>query len=1534
MRTSPLKLIAVLLVLATLFGSIPAFELPILAADTPSETPTVESLPLVVTRDGEAITELTLADDEKVVLTATTNQTERSTPKFQWQILDPNSDDRYLDIHGATARTLSVSYALIGSMLTPDGKATLRCTLDCGSVQYVSAEIAVTVSYHIGKEAFMETPMKAPLLSASSGEELATHSIVINYLFDNNAIAFEPYGATVAKGSDFHMTIKSPEVVGYAPFRRVGEDYVDATEVTLSYDNIQEDIVINVIYEPALVEFSVHHHLQNLLDDDYSVHYDLITTGYALTGSTVGSNLALTEAELPGFKALAYERLTVAADGSTVVEIRYDRNYYLIDFDMNGGFGSEPIYTRYGMTVGVNDPIRHGYVFDGWELVSYGGNTPTAEQASQYDINTANIIVPDANLTYRARWITQETTYTMVFWRENANDDGYSYWGYLDNLAAMSGSYVSGSDRIDEVDGIEDSEYFTFNPSRTDTDILVEGDGSTVVNVYYTRNRYTLTIKATGKCVIPTGHTHADACYTEICGKGHQHTEDCHPTLICTTEEHPAHTDSCVICGKEAHTHTAACCGLSEHTHTSACWNNISTAQSNRPSGAPTNPADGQIYRRSWNYYIYIKGTWYRYDSWGASSGDIVDPACGYSTEHTHGSSDCTCSLTEHIHADSCYRDVLHAHGETCYRYSCGDIAHIHTDDCYLLHCAIPTGHTHSSTCNNANSTNTVKLVYRKYQESLEEIWPITDDNGTTYDSGERWDPSNSSLYSEVLVYIANMPGENFTLTLNKSNANTFKMHYYLEVLPGTTGDDLVPYDGKTFKLYTTVSANYNHITRDEDFFNITGFDQYASSPAFSGTQISYSATTNGNVYFYYSRVVDHVLQFNNNGIVMLNKDVSGIMYGAPLTSYNFTPDYPQNLEPNAFTFAGWYTSPGCFDGTEVDWDNLTMPEGDLMLYAKWEPIKHTVKIFLDATLSEQIGKTQYIPHNDLATAPEETVENGNYIFQGWFYSEVEDGETVEKAFVFTGIPVTQDLNIYAKWSSHVSVNYTIHYVLRGTDQKIADSTTGTAIAGHNKTFYAKAGDELYAGYTGGYYPLTNSHTITMSVDGVHEFTFEYVYVESMPYAVRYLGPDGETVVSEKKVLDNTHSVVTETFVRVDKMMPDAYQKRLVLTASGEDSDNDGIFDSNVITFHYASDEEHAYYRVIHYIQNISGDGYREYRSVDTVGEIGKAYTVDALTLTGFAFNGTLTMINGVNTPTSGNSITETLGAEGMLIEFYYQRESYSYTVKYLENGTNREIAPQKSGNGMFGEQIIEYAKDLSVNGYTLASSDTKTLAISANAAHNIFEFYYTETTVSLKYEIVGAPNSGTLTQQSENLAAISGTPLGSQPIAMAGYHFVGWFTDTACTTPVDSTWVDSTMHLIPQKAQDAIWTNGLTFYALFYPDHTSFTIRTTGCEAIDSDSAYLFRLTGVSSSVSESISLTVTVVGNGSVTITNLPVGTYTVAEITDWSWRYDPDSASRSVTLTVDHDTNEVTFDHEKNNAKWLDGNSVKQHSFSSNP
>ena len=50
-----------------------------------------------------------------------------------------------------------------------------------------------------------------------------------------------------------------------------------------------------------------------------------------------------------GFYALLYEKPAIAADGSTVVEVYYDRIYSLMLFDLDGGYGVEPIYARYGV---------------------------------------------------------------------------------------------------------------------------------------------------------------------------------------------------------------------------------------------------------------------------------------------------------------------------------------------------------------------------------------------------------------------------------------------------------------------------------------------------------------------------------------------------------------------------------------------------------------------------------------------------------------------------------------------------------------------------------------------------------------------------------------------------------------------------------------------------------------------------------------------------------------------------------------------------------------------------------------------------------------------------------------------------------------------------------------------------------------------------------------------------------------------------------------------------------------------------------
>ena len=1489
-----------------------------------------------ILHDEAPVTEVKLEQDGKIRLTTQGDVADKAA--YFWQIRDPANKDLWVNITGANSDSLWVTYALVGSMLQENGKAFLRCCVKEGEEMICSEPVSVTVSFHA--EVTPEEPEtvemgEAPMLfSMRTGTEetFTTHSIIINYLFDNNALAFEPYGATVAHGSDFKDIITSPTVVGYKPFRRVGTEYIDASTVELNLTNIQEDVIINVVYEPTLVNFSVHHHLQNLYDDEYSLHYDYITTSQAITGTVVGDGLAMTEDALPGFRPLAYEKLTVAADGSTVVEIRYDRNYYLIDFDMNGGYGTEPVYTRYGSAVGANDPIRHGYVFDGWELVSYDGRTPTAEEASKYAISSTNTIsVPAANLKYRARWITQQTTYTVVFWKENANDNGYSYWGYLDNIGALSGSIVDAQDWADRLPDVDDEQYFTFNSEKSDKGVLVEGDGSSVVNVYYTRNYYSLTFKATGKCTIPEKHTHSDACYDMVCGGGsHTHTDDCGSTLLCEITEHTAHTDACISCGLAEHIHGSADCDckLTEHTHTVSCWDKVGDRQTN-VTGAPKNPQQGQIYRRrsgySYNYYIYLFGSWYKHNGSNLTNNSILKSDCKLD-EHTHGT-DCSCDVTAHTHSDSCYKDTLHTHDADCYTYSCGEQAHTHSNACKRLKCGITEGHTHSGNCTNASKENTVKVVYRKYQQSIEDLWPVTDDNGKVYNSGERWEPSDSSYYSAVLVYLSRMTPDSFTLKLNTANYDNYKMQYYLEVLPNQPYD--VTVNNRNYKLSHTVNAKYNYITYDEDFYEISGFVRASSDPKF-GSNNQLDINGGGTVKFYYNRSTDNPLTFSNNGIILDDKTVAQNMFEIPLKDKYFVPEYPSNLEPGAYAFAGWYTSPGCFAGTEVDWDTIIMPEGGLQLYAKWSPITHTIRVFKDATLQEQIGPDQIVDHKAFAHAPEGNITNGNYVFQGWFYKDIVDGKEVEKAFVFTGIPVTEDLDIYAKWSSHISVEYKIEYKLYATGETIADPTVGMAIAGNNKTFPAKAGDQLYVGYQTGYYPLVNSHTITMSADGTHTFTFYYVYVESMPYEVRYVDAlTGAVLVDTKLVRDNNLSVVTETFQRVDGKMPDAYQKRLVLVADGVDTDGNGILDENTITFYYNTDSEHAYYRVVHYIQNMGGDDYREYLSKEAVGNIGESYSFEALTLAGFTFNGALTKINGVVQPANGNKVSATLGSSGLLVELYYERNTVPYIVRYLDNLTGEEIYTTKTSSGVFGEQVAEYALDLKELGYELIGEEVRLLTLSANEDYNVLEFRYQERTVSLKYQVVGPDGCGTLSQMSQNVQAISGKANGSVPMAAEGFLFTGWYLDSACTVPVPESWVNSADHKLTPVKTGAVWQD-TTYYAKFIALETNLTIQVQGADDRDAMQTFLFQIVGKPGTETADVKLTVAITGNGSVTITQVPTGEYTITELESWAWRYDSTEAVREMNLQYSETGHTVVFAHNRDQGKWLDGNAVENNLF----
>lgn len=81
-------------------------------------------------------------------------------------------------------------------------------------------------------------------------------------------------------------------------------------------------------------------------------------------------------------------------------------------------------------------------------------------------------------------------------------------------------------------------------------------------------------------------------------------------------------------------------------------------------------------------------------------------------------------------------------------------------------------------------------------------------------------------------------------------------------------------------------------------------------------------------------------------------------------------------------------------------------------------------------------------------------------------------------------------------------------------------------------------------------------------------------------------------------------------------------------------------------------------------------------------------------------------------------------------------------------------------------------------------------------------------------------------------------------------------------------------------------------------------------------DESYVFDVLKDGEKYSE-----VTVWGNGTETLVELPIGTYTISENAGWSWRYSANDGG-SASLTAQNPTGSITCVNTKNNNQWLNG------------
>ena len=229
------------------------------------------------------------------------------------------------------------------------------------------------------------------------------------------------------------------------------------------------------------------------------------------------------------------------------------------------------------------------------------------------------------------------------------------------------------------------------------------------------------------------------------------------------------------------------------------------------------------------------------------------------------------------------------------------------------------------------------------------------------------------------------------------------------------------------------------------------------------------------------------------------------------------------------------------------------------------------------------------------------------------------------------------------------------------------------------------------------------------------------------------------------------------------------------------------------------------------------------------------------------------------------------------------------------------------------------------------------------------------ETEVEIKYQIVGPENSGTLDPESENLllpvsgtetgsgdenrsggaadlllAGVGDTAAGSTPTAAEGFVFVGWYSDEACTLPVETSWV-SDNKLVPGKTKNygtaeapVMGYEAATYYAKFAIDAADLTITRQG-QDIDEGQSFIFDVVGP-----DGYNKRVAISGSGSVTIKGLKPGTYTVTEVTAWSWRHTA-CGVQSVTLQPAQ-IGTADFTNAISNGGWLSGAYYSKITFNS--
>ena len=225
--------------------------------------------------------------------------------------------------------------------------------------------------------------------------------------------------------------------------------------------------------------YKVEHYKQNT-----ALESNLESYVYVESENLAGKTDSLTQAvpkTYEGFIADSYSQTKIAADGTSVVRIYYNRRKYTVSFDSNGGTGEtfiQEFYYGCPQQLTENSFSNTGYVFVGWSSSASGD----VEYSNQSEFETS------CDITLYAVWKEPKTvTYKVQHYKQTTS--------LGNNYELVSGDTQNLSGKTGELTQATAKAYTGFT-AKTFSQVTINESGNSVVKIYYDRKKYIVSFNA------------------------------------------------------------------------------------------------------------------------------------------------------------------------------------------------------------------------------------------------------------------------------------------------------------------------------------------------------------------------------------------------------------------------------------------------------------------------------------------------------------------------------------------------------------------------------------------------------------------------------------------------------------------------------------------------------------------------------------------------------------------------------------------------------------------------------------------------------------------------------------------------------------------------------------------------------------------------------------------------------------------------------------------------------------------------------